>query len=183
MYPWTTVTISIHAPREGGDTGHRILSTQQSRFQSTPPARGATACKAALERSGVISIHAPREGGDSALNTICAPCRIFQSTPPARGATAKTASVLSKQIISIHAPREGGDTTCRLSWWASWTISIHAPREGGDAFYIGNDLTSVISIHAPREGGDGGWSKVTNSIRQFQSTPPARGATSSPSSR
>ena len=33
-------------------------------FQSTPPARGATANAAVMLRLGVISIHAPREGGD-----------------------------------------------------------------------------------------------------------------------
>ena len=35
------------------------------RFQSTPPARGATLEKAKREMKLSISIHAPREGGDS----------------------------------------------------------------------------------------------------------------------
>ena len=34
--------ISIHAPREGGDCGARQVREQRSKFQSTPPARGAT---------------------------------------------------------------------------------------------------------------------------------------------
>ena len=33
-------------------------------FQSTPPARGATAGTAAARDQAKISIHAPREGGD-----------------------------------------------------------------------------------------------------------------------
>ena len=78
--------ISIHAPREGGDSqqfGHHSLI--------------------------VISIHAPREGGDTAIlpqqystynfnprpprggrpldRRKVVKCTIFQSTPPARGAT------------------------------------------------------------------------------------------------
>ena len=57
--------ISIHAPREGGDVSPPRDCSKDAEFQSTPPARGATA-----------------------LSTICAPCCIFQSTPPARGATA-----------------------------------------------------------------------------------------------
>ena len=81
-----TEVISIHAPREGGDNYivdkllsdmhfnprpprggrpvHRILFTRQSRFQSTPPARGATMLIAAFQMIADISIHAPREGGD-----------------------------------------------------------------------------------------------------------------------
>ena len=35
--------ISIHAPREGGDTMAARLTDRQKKFQSTPPARGATA--------------------------------------------------------------------------------------------------------------------------------------------
>ena len=61
------IEISIHAPREGGDhTGGRYDNSQQ-RFQSTPPARGATMRCAAPHRRMVISIHAPREGGDDDL--------------------------------------------------------------------------------------------------------------------
>ena len=58
-------------------------------------------------------------------------------------------------------------------------ISIHAPREGGD---FGNGITSdhlpSISIHAPREGGDQVIEDILAGVKAFQSTPPARGATS-----
>ena len=79
-------------------------------FQSTPPARGATAGICLPCCFQLISIHAPREGGDFVfrwfpvffcLISIHAPargatavmlylvlgCGVFQSTPPARGAT------------------------------------------------------------------------------------------------
>ena len=59
-----SVTISIHAPREGGDLSFGLKKWVTLRFQSTPPARGATLIAKALKKS----------------------C-IFQSTPPARGAT------------------------------------------------------------------------------------------------
>ena len=100
--------ISIHAPREGCDTGlscclsgHGYFNPRTprgvrlppvrgingtSRFQSTHPARGATRCRECKYYKPEISIHAPREG--------CDPCRGilgaeggFQSTHPARGAT------------------------------------------------------------------------------------------------
>ena len=35
-------TISIHAPREGGDQTISTLIKAETGFQSTPPARGAT---------------------------------------------------------------------------------------------------------------------------------------------
>ena len=82
-----TQSISIHAPREGGDgpvqcgaeyplyfnprplRGGRPFSLPDKntrlRFQSTPPARGATRLQCFLRLFAGISIHAPREGGDS----------------------------------------------------------------------------------------------------------------------
>ena len=59
--------ISIHAPREGGDMAVCSNSLSVCPFQSTPPARGATAIIARTTQQ------IPK----------------FQSTPPARGATAK----------------------------------------------------------------------------------------------
>ena len=55
--------ISIHAPREGGDLLDFHNITSQFVFQSTPPARGATAPLYHGHAALGISIHAPREGG------------------------------------------------------------------------------------------------------------------------
>ena len=101
--------ISIHAPREGRDLpqpqlfglyhhfnpraprGARPLThirrQRMQRFQSTRPARGATAVRKAVRF----------------LKTI------FQSTRPARGATKRIAEPIHNVSISIHAPREGRD--------------------------------------------------------------------------
>ena len=46
MFPamlWQFSKISIHAPREGGDTASNKNAAESLKFQSTPPARGATA--------------------------------------------------------------------------------------------------------------------------------------------
>ena len=61
-------------------------------------------------------------------------------------------------------------------------ISIHAPREGGDLDFLGTVLDFIISIHAPREGGDDLFPGCRPEVQQFQSTPPARGATRSTAS-
>ena len=58
------VSISIHAPREGGDSEDTLDQLRRSGFQSTPPVRGATAMD-------VVDELQPG----------------FQSTPPVRGAT------------------------------------------------------------------------------------------------
>ena len=57
-------------------------------------------------------------------------------------------------------------------------ISIHAPRAGGDPPPAkGQDLIIKISIHAPRAGGDGIAIERSETKKEFQSTPPVRGAT------
>ena len=83
-----------------------------SKFQSTPPARGATC--------GIKATIRPPK---------------FQSTPPARGATWTRYRKAPFQLISIHAPREGGDNRGQSTDNAI-RISIHAPREGGDFMKI-----------------------------------------------
>ena len=125
--------ISIHAPREGGDGRTIMTDAKIARFQSTPPARGATKQDA----------HGQQKD------------RLFQSTPPARGATLFKKLGGGTIAISIHAPREGGDDADHEQPRLHQNISIHAPREGGDAALdtIGFD-NPMISIHAPREGGD-----------------------------
>ncbi len=80
--------------------------------------------------------------------------------------------------ISIPAPREGGDYRDKSKADRKRSISIHAPREGGDANSLDTLLHILrISIHAPREGGDTMSVIHTTLLPVFQSTPPARGAT------
>ena len=74
-------------PRGGRQHTANHFVSLGAKFQSTPPARGATRTYSRL------------------LASI-----IFQSTPPARGATTGKKGEDGKDIyISIHAPREGGD--------------------------------------------------------------------------
>ena len=146
-------------------------------FQSTLPARGATA-----DNTG---------GGKACL---------FQSTLPARGATCPActrrwtpdhfnprsphgerptwcSSKLCTAEISIHAPRTGSDAVAH-GWSHGRKISIHAPRTGSDWDAPGRGVRSaVISIHAPRTGSDASRVALVASCAGFQSTLPARGAT------
>ena len=81
-------------------------------FQSTLPARGATAGVFRQLHSPQISIHAPREGSDRSLESLLTDGVRFQSTLPARGATGQGRHRDHIAfVISIHAPREGSDYT------------------------------------------------------------------------
>ena len=172
-------TISIHAPREGGDpaadpglpipcdfnprpprggrpscTADQLLTQT---FQSTPPARGATHPIVVHRppRQG-ISIHAPREGGDPVIPCLSADCWLFQSTPPARGATRRLCGAVPAAGISIHAPREGGDPTAATSRARAAYFNPRPPRGGRLIPSSLLMIPPIISIHAPREGGDPG---------------------------
>ena len=168
--------ISIHAPRTGSDRQRRRNDGGKQGFQSTLPARGATR----LYIRDVLDY-------------------IFQSTLPARGATRRKRDVHGDAEISIHAPRTGsdGDTGGSEKGFAHFNprsphgerldptatrrldkdISIHAPRTGSDLINEVATYISVISIHAPRTGSDGTTS-TKHTVHIFQSTLPARGATS-----
>ena len=157
MYPAKTTinTISIHAPREGGDHPALHICLPQPHFNPRPP-RGGRRHPMAANRGAYI----------------------FQSTPPARGATMLVQVADAVYLISIHAPREGGDGVLLGVRNLHPLISIHAPREGGDVKRAGHRRPRPpISIHAPREGGDLARLCVPDVPTLFQSTPPARGAT------
>ena len=82
---------------------------QNTTFQSTPPARGATVKSTVFVFFEFISIHAPRKGSDFPKVTTLSTRLLFQSTPPARGATDVAVMADAVAIISIHAPRKGSD--------------------------------------------------------------------------
>ena len=124
-----------------------------------------------------ISIHAPRAGRDTAA------CRF----------------PISLTLISIHAPRAGRDRLCPCAGRVP-LISIHAPRAGRDFTSRAILARDTISIHAPRAGRDAGYPRFRGGLRnfnprapcgarpeqksyiralkEFQSTRPVRGATS-----
>ena len=95
--------ISIHAPREGCDRSPATIRRGYLGFQSTHPARGATASAPRASQSGRISIHAPREGCDPGAPGKVVTLLGFQSTHPARGATARIRS--SSSVLSYFNPR------------------------------------------------------------------------------
>ena len=61
-------TISIHAPREGGDYGCKFFAFPwQEYFNPRPPRGGRRPLSLLQLKYIIISIHAPREGGDKRM--------------------------------------------------------------------------------------------------------------------
>ena len=103
----------------------------------------------------------------------------FQSTLPARGATRERQGARMPTAYfnprSPHGERHRRQGGLEVIKW----ISIHAPRTGSDPMDFIIAPSVDISIHAPRTGSDGDVVLSSTSAR-FQSTLPARGATSLP---
>ena len=145
--------ISIHAPRTGSDTANTGQTVRTSAFQSTLPARGATEEKTLLDWNGIFQSTLPARGATRAASRRLSGQQ-FQSTLPARGATAAASSACHSDKISIHAPRTGSDPTDGDAQAPPRKISIHAPRTGSDTNEAAERRNAA-----------------------FQSTLPARGAT------
>ena len=102
----------------------------------------------------------------------------FQSTSPAKGATVvPPCKVGDRLYISIHVPREGGD-----QWWEAGAsdkedFNPRPPRRGRQGGRTVLQGMGEISIHVPREGGDQLGSVGRLAATRFQSTSPAKGAT------
>ncbi len=101
----------------------------------------------------------------------------FQSTLPARGATASWLSAFAYSCISIHAPRTGSDVTATRRNHFRQYFNPRSPHGERPAPAIIAPPAEDISIHAPRTGSDKAF--ITSSMPRnlFQSTLPARGAT------
>ena len=105
----------------------------------------------------MISIHAPREGGDCHVPANLRGLSFDFNPRPPRGGRLGHVGVVGLEDNDFN-PRP--------------------PRGGRPSSLIGRLCRSGISIHAPREGGDLQLAVWANGSPEFQSTPPARGATS-----
>ena len=148
--------ISIHAPRTGSD-GQQAYEYEKTIFISIhAPRTGSDERLAALSDMLEISIHAPRTGSDSKIFTFRIAQILFQSTLPARGAT--RCPMIQAMVVDHFNPR-----------------SPHGERR----YKRRRDLSAgEISIHAPRTGSDKKRNDLVARGLIFQSTLPARGATS-----
>ena len=149
------IHISIHAPRTGSDIARAGLEGGGKKFQSTLPARGATAPPM----------------------TSVSPPSVFQSTLPARGATAGfVISLRSDLDFNPRSPH--GERHVRAGFHVQQQyISIHAPRTGSDAGAGGRTCATRYFNPRSPHGERPCLMLLLRRFVQFQSTLPARGAT------
>ena len=199
------VGISIHSSRAGGDRQGEHTTAPTGYFNPLLP------CGRRLDPRGpkpsplgFQSTPPVREETSRVISTVCR--QIFQSTPPVREETRQRPPRRCASGISIHSSRAGGDPSetdgtepvydfnpllpcgrrrqLQLRPPRDRAISIHSSRAGGDAG-VAQDRPRwrAISIHSSRAGGDGMFWAMSNATRIFQSTPPVREETRTPSRR
>ena len=172
--------ISIHAPRTGSDDGYRSFVSAGLYFNPRSPhgeRHSAWVTGAAWVRD--FNPRSPH-GERPPLQIRNAAAKIFQSTLPARGATQTFGIEIEMTNFNPRSPHgERHDShACHAEKHYFNPRSPHGerlrrveePRVHGK-----------ISIHAPRTGSDSSSASLLPARTSFQSTLPARGATSSAS--
>ena len=91
-------TISIHAPRVGGDLTYWCDDGQGGGISIHAPRVGGDFENSPQKGKNRISIHAPRVGGDMEGRKTVTRRVVFQSTPPVWGAT----QTISPKILDLR---------------------------------------------------------------------------------
>ena len=108
-----TVPVSIHAPREGGDTFAWMIAGISFRFNSRPR-EGGDRSKVGIHQHLLVSIHAPAKGGDDGLGNASTSASCFNSRPREGGD--HMARIISQSFplfqFTAHCPAKGGDMDC-----------------------------------------------------------------------
>ena len=173
------LTIPIHAPREGCDSLLVCTRSACVPFQSTHPARGATAGGPEVRRSKHISIHAPREGCDQGVGVVLTKTAEFQSTHPARGATTRTSTAQANVRFQSTHPARGATAHKRDHARRILYFNPRTPRGVRRRRFMG--LSSLDQFQSTHPARGATWREgLKSSSPLFQSTHPARGATSLP---
>ena len=191
--------ISIHAPRTGSDSaasnGHppgchfnprsphgerrvppRVAAADSGEFQSTLPARGATRFTLVNPPQLAISIHAPRTGSDLSFCDFSPAQARFQSTLPARGATFQRRNLPNLLKFQSTLPARGATLWfCRVSAHTC-NFNPRSPHGERPAQHPDSPRGGHFNPRSPH--GERPRPTMTAArSRRFQSTLPARGAT------
>ena len=144
--------ISIHAPREGGDIRRDRHRPNRDKFQSTPPARGATT-------KGVADMA----------------CNLFQSTPPARGATLRPPRRAGQRPDFNPRPPRGGRLKGITAGRHPLLFQSTPPARGATPSRFANCSTIYAFQSTPPARGATPGPRSQSSLCRFQSTPPREG--------
>ena len=174
---FTVKNISIHAPRTGSDGASRDTARIQIKFQSTLPARGATAPAAFTFTSGwAFQSTLPARGATLpvVVSGLVAPA--FQSTLPARGATAAKLTRQRCAAFQSTLPARGATRSRRQTTSWSGHFNPRSPHGERHCTAPGHPAEGTFQSTLPARGATK-MLFLTKKSAAFQSTLPARGAT------
>ena len=119
----------------------------------------------------------PARGATFSDQATCRWQTIFQSTLPARGATAHQRAHGIAQTISIHAPRTGSDTTAGRAFTRQRDFNPRSPHgERRQRIWKNPRQQTQFQSTLPARGATS-QDRIHRVGQRFQSTLPARGAT------
>ena len=173
-YKVTWYWVSIHAPRTGGDTPSPGLRREPRCFNPRPPHGGRRFSSLSGPGANKFQSTPPARGATYRLRILYAPLS-FQSTPPARGATIILLSYILIINVSIHAPRTGGDRAASMFMASIKGFNPRPPHGGRPNPPTLPSKYTDVSIHAPRTGGDVHLTLVFTSVHRFNPRPPHGG--------
>ena len=146
--------ISIHAPRTGSDLNAEKEANGAIEFQSTLPARGATASHSGTKP---VSIYFnPRSPHGERPNLLYRRGLLpyFNPRSPHGERRKRKRNGKPCKTISIHAPRMGSDGNSYTQVIRSGRFQSTLPAWGATIEKAQGTLIVFISIHAPRMGSD-----------------------------
>ena len=158
-----------------------MISTPSRRapwtFQSTPPARGATRRRYSRPCSSPYFNPRPPRGGRQRRPKNFRRRTSFQSTPPARGATPGIRPLRHSIADFNPRPPRGGRRYPGRPAGGAGNFNPRPPRGGRQHKATYKAVTSSNFNPRPPRGGRRRRRCPHHTQGQFQSTPPARGAT------
>ena len=189
--------ISIHAPREGGDSAYsssiscrRYFNPRPPRggrppslwcgnsagyFNPRPPRGGRRISRPVYSEALRISIHAPREGGDGGAAPQRRSPPYFNPRPPRGGRQRHLHAGPGGRYFNPRPPRGGRPPAPTSGILLRFHFNPRPPRGGRHGFGHYQYGWYIISIHAPREGGDLPAGAARHIRHDFNPRPPRGG--------
>ena len=149
-----SVSISIHALREEGDSSPIFKKVAILNFYPRPPRGGRRGVCAGIVAPELISIHALREEGDKFTLTPKTIYNKFLSTPSARRATIEGVIVFTHRIFLSTPSARRATPPVEPKSLIHFYFYPRPPRGGRRPSPVGAAARRGISIHALREEGD-----------------------------
>ena len=149
-----TMSISIHALREEGDTPTRIPASTHTYFYPRPPRGGRLGRTTSIETLEKFLSTPSARRATAFVIFVITPFGIFLSTPSARRATHRRGRPASSRSDFYPRPPRGGRRRHRPACRLQYDFYPRPPRGGRPGLPRRHGRHPEISIHALREEGD-----------------------------